>query len=70
MGDIKPGVPFTYDNIKISIAILKAMNDKSFRKNLNNVRPPYGNGKSYKKITKILASISCDDFLLNKRMTY
>lgn len=59
-----------YDNIKISNAILKAMNDKSFRKNLNNVRPPYGNGKSYKKITKILASISCDDFLLNKRMTY
>ena len=54
----------------IKNALKYALNNKSFKKRIKSCKNPYGNGKSSKKIVKILKKIKIDRQLLDKRMTY
>jgi UDP-N-acetylglucosamine 2-epimerase len=59
-----------YDRFKIRAAIETALFDKPFRDKCRVITPPFGDGTAYRKITDVIASISVDARLLNKRMTY
>ncbi len=54
---------------KIVKAVKKAMTP-AFKKKVSKCINPYGDGKSAKRIVKILESIPSDDKLLVKRITY
>ena len=59
-----------HDVNAIQSAIHRAMNDKEYRKKINRCKNPYGDGKSSIRIAEILASISIDEKLLIKDITY
>lgn len=59
-----------YNREKIKEAIHKALYDGDFRQACKNLKPPFGNGTAYLRITEILRSVPLDKRLLNKRMTY
>lgn len=46
-----------YNKEEIKKAIAKGLYDKKFRRNLENLENPYGDGKSYLKITEIIREI-------------
>ena len=58
-----------HDADKIAAAIRKALSP-AFRAKIQKCTNPYGDGKSSKRITDILATIPIDDTLLVKRLTY
>lgn len=58
-----------HDPIKIISAIQKALSFE-FRNSLKYLRNPYGDGRSSERIIKILNSISIDERLLFKRISY
>src|SRR3989344_3990365 len=58
-----------HDADKIAAAIRKALSP-AFRAKMQKCTSPYGDGKSSKRITDILATIPIDDTLLVKRLTY
>jgi len=55
---------------KIKRAIYKALYDKNYRKSLLNCENPYGDGKTGKKIAKILSKLKIDTKLTTKDITY
>jgi len=52
-----------YCKIEIKLGIKKALFDKEFRKNIKNIKNPYGVGNSSKKIVSTLKTISLDDIV-------
>ena len=59
-----------YDRLKIRAAIERALVDQPFRDACRSIKPPFGDGTAYKRITNVLASTPLDARLLNKRMAY
>jgi GDP/UDP-N,N'-diacetylbacillosamine 2-epimerase (hydrolysing) len=59
-----------YDRFKIRAAIEQALFDKAFRSACKAIKPPFGDGTAYRRITDVLATIQLDARLLNKRMSY
>ena len=59
-----------HDSEKIEAAIKKAVYDKGYRSMVENCSNPYGDGGSSKKIAEILHSLTIDDKLLTKDITY
>ncbi len=57
-----------YDKEKIKSAILKAINDKEFKDTLNDLKNPYGDGKTGKRVVDILSNIKLDDKLMDKKL--
>jgi GDP/UDP-N,N'-diacetylbacillosamine 2-epimerase (hydrolysing) len=55
---------------QIKKAIQKAVYDKKFRKKVLQCKNPYGDGKSSKRIVRILSNIKIDNKLLHKKITY
>ena len=60
----------SHDSEKIEAAIKKALYDKGYRSMVENCSNPYGDGNSSKKIAEILNSLTIDDKLLTKDITY
>ncbi len=56
-------IDVSYEKEEIKKAISKAIYDKSFKKDIYNIRNPYGEGKSAKKIVKILKSLNLDNII-------
>ena len=52
-----------YNKDEIKKAIYKALHDKSFKKEILNIKNPYGEGKSAKKIVKTLKSLTLDNII-------
>ncbi|MBT5400402.1 UDP-N-acetylglucosamine 2-epimerase (hydrolyzing) [bacterium] len=52
-----------YRRTEIKSGISKALFDKEFRKNIKNIKNPYGVGNSSKKIVSILKTISLDNIV-------
>lgn len=64
-------VQFVKHNIdEIKKAVNKAIFDKEYRKIVENCENPYGDGNAGKKIANILSTISIDEKLLIKEITY
>lgn len=59
-----------YDRKQIVNAVKKALHDKEFIKEIKGCKNTYGDGKTAKRIAKILFEIKIDDRLLQKRLTY
>ena len=59
-----------HDKSEIIKAIKKAVYDDEYKKQVSNCINPYGDGKSSKKIAKILAEIKVDQSLLVKDITF
>lgn len=59
-----------FDEKKIIKSINFILNDKNFKKKLKKCKNPYGQGKSSKKIIRILKNIKINRKLLDKEMTY
>ena len=59
----------TYDKDKIAKAINKAISIK-FKKSINNIKNPYGDGKSSNKIVEHLLNTKIDKDLFFKEITY
>ena len=58
-----------YDRISIYNSIQKILKLK-FRKKLNFLKNPYGDGKSSKKIIKIIEKLNLKNFNTQKKITY
>ncbi|MFT5871850.1 MAG: GDP/UDP-N,N'-diacetylbacillosamine 2-epimerase (hydrolyzing) [Clostridium sp.] len=61
-------VPYGKEAIKIGIN--KAIDDESFKKQLENCTNPYGDGKASGKIAEILSKVLVDRKLIQKKITY
>ncbi len=59
-----------YSENSIKKSIIKALSNKRFITKVKNCKNPYGDGKSSKRILKILETINLDKKLLDKRITY
>ena len=59
-----------YNHQEISSAIEHVTSDQELQKKLKDLRPPFGDGTAYKKITKVLDEIPLGEKILTKRMTY
>ncbi|MDP6343527.1 MAG: UDP-N-acetylglucosamine 2-epimerase (hydrolyzing), partial [Alphaproteobacteria bacterium] len=59
-----------YDRTAIAAALDKALTDAAFKRALATIQPPFGDGTAYRRITEVLARLTIDDRLLNKRMSY
>jgi GDP/UDP-N,N'-diacetylbacillosamine 2-epimerase (hydrolysing) len=59
-----------YDKNEIIEGIKKALYDKEFKKKVKNCKNTYGDGKTGKRIAKVLSEIKIDDKLLKKKITY
>ncbi len=59
-----------HERAAIAAAIERALSDHAFRESLRSLEPPFGDGKAFERITAVLAEVSSDDRLFNKRMTY
>tara|TARA_B100001093_G_scaffold391903_1_gene378381 strand:- start:2844 stop:3995 length:1152 start_codon:yes stop_codon:yes gene_type:complete len=60
----------SYSEDSIKKAINKAISNKSFIAKVLKCKNPYGDGKSSKRILKILETINIDDKLLDKKIIY
>ena len=60
----------SHNKKRILSAINKCLLDENFKRKVKNCHNPYGSGHSAQKIANILAKISINEKLLNKRMTY
>jgi len=59
-----------YNKEQIKKAIKKAIFDKKFREKVKKCKNPYGDGKTGKRIVKILNKIKIDKKLLQKKIAY
>ncbi|MDO8740191.1 MAG: UDP-N-acetylglucosamine 2-epimerase [Candidatus Woesearchaeota archaeon] len=59
-----------YNKKRIVSAIKKALYDKEFIKGIKGCKNIYGDGKTAKRIVKILSETKIDNKLLQKRLTY
>jgi GDP/UDP-N,N'-diacetylbacillosamine 2-epimerase (hydrolysing) len=59
-----------YDHLQIRTAIERVLFDQRFRATCQAIKPPFGDGTAFRKITNVLASVPLDARLLNKRMAY
>jgi GDP/UDP-N,N'-diacetylbacillosamine 2-epimerase (hydrolysing) len=59
-----------YERARIRTAIEKALGDESFRADCKRLRPPFGDGTAYQRISAVLANTELNARLLNKRMIY
>ncbi len=59
-----------YDATEIDSAIRKCVQDDIFRKLSRTCQNPYGEGRAGARIAEVLATISIDAALIQKRMTY
>lgn len=59
----------SFDAEDIARAIKKAK-DPKFKRSLNGMRNPYGDGNSSRKILEIILKVDANESLLNKQMTY
>jgi UDP-N-acetylglucosamine 2-epimerase (non-hydrolysing)/GDP/UDP-N,N'-diacetylbacillosamine 2-epimerase (hydrolysing) len=59
-----------YERSRIRAAIATALSDETFRARCRTLRPPFGDGTAYQRISSVLAEVALDDHLLTKRMTY
>ena len=55
---------------EIKKAIIKSIFNKKYKQKIKNIKNPYGNGTSSKKIVKILDKLTINDTLLIKDITY
>lgn len=51
-------------------SIKKALNDKNFLRIVSKCKNPYGDGKSSKRILKILETVNLDNKLMDKKIVY
>ncbi|WP_291632280.1 UDP-N-acetylglucosamine 2-epimerase [Clostridium sp.] len=61
-------VPYGKEAVKIGIN--KAIDDESFKKQLENCTNPYGDGNASGKIAEILSNVLIDRELIQKKITY
>jgi UDP-hydrolysing UDP-N-acetyl-D-glucosamine 2-epimerase len=59
-----------YDRSAIGAAIDRALHDARFRETCRRIKPPFGDGTAWRRITECLASVELGPRLLDKRMTY
>jgi UDP-hydrolysing UDP-N-acetyl-D-glucosamine 2-epimerase len=59
-----------YERTAIADAIRKALKDREFHLALQNLQPPFGDGRAFDRMTKVMLDVELDERLLNKRMTY
>jgi GDP/UDP-N,N'-diacetylbacillosamine 2-epimerase (hydrolysing) len=59
-----------HEKVQIITALKRAIYDKTYRKSVASCVNPYGDGKSSDRIAHALASVSIDENLLNKDITY
>jgi UDP-N-acetylglucosamine 2-epimerase len=59
-----------YNKLQIKKAILKSVYDKQFLKKIKNSTSLYGDGKSAKKIVKILEDIDLKTITTQKKLMY
>jgi UDP-N-acetylglucosamine 2-epimerase (non-hydrolysing)/GDP/UDP-N,N'-diacetylbacillosamine 2-epimerase (hydrolysing) len=59
-----------YDASEIAAAIQRCIEDEDFRHQCQNCQNPYGTGNAGPRIADVLATISIDARLLQKKMTY
>ncbi len=63
-------VDVDYDRDDIKKAIQRCISNNEFKKQIINCKNPYGDGKSSKRIVKILKEIEINNKLLQKHLTY
>jgi UDP-N-acetylglucosamine 2-epimerase (non-hydrolysing)/GDP/UDP-N,N'-diacetylbacillosamine 2-epimerase (hydrolysing) len=63
-------IDVAYDRKAIAAAVKIALHNESFLKKIADEEPPFGDGKAYERIVKVLADLTIDAKLLDKRMTY
>ena len=63
-------VDVEHNIIQIIDAINKCLYDLNFLNSLRNLKNPYGNGHSSKKIVEILETIDIKDILIQKELNY
>lgn len=60
----------SYDKKDIIAAVNRALHDKDFRREVDNCKNPYGDGKASERIVKVLSKIEIDKKLIQKRLRY
>ena len=63
-------IDVTHDKNEIADAIKKALSDKEFITQVKNCKNIYGEGKTGEKIAAILPTITINNDLLQKKITY
>ncbi len=58
-----------HDRDKIEQAVRRALHDRAFKEEVGKRRSPYGDGHASERIVRILATVTIDDRLLEKRLT-
>lgn len=71
-GRLRPAnvIDVDYNKSEIIVAIKKALYDEEFKEKVKKCKNPYGDGKSAKKIVKILKEIEITPEMLQKRICY
>ena len=71
-GRLKPinVISTTYKTDNILKAIKYALNNKSFIKKIRFLKNPYGDGKTSKRIVRLLSKIDIDNSIIQKKITY
>ena len=71
-GRLKPKnvIDVSYNREQISDKIKFILNNKNFKKSLQNLKNPYGDGKSAKRILKYLKTIDISRNIIQKQITY
>lgn len=59
-----------YNKENIKNAILKSINDKKFKQSLYDLKNPYGNGETGKRVADILSNIKLGNNLMKKKLYY
>jgi UDP-N-acetylglucosamine 2-epimerase (non-hydrolysing)/GDP/UDP-N,N'-diacetylbacillosamine 2-epimerase (hydrolysing) len=59
-----------YERSAIAAALERALTDPRLKEALEKAKPPFGDGTAYRRITEVLAGLTVDGRLLNKRMSY
>ena len=57
-----------YDHGQIRAAIVKALHDVEFRASCRTLRPPFGDGTAYERMSRVLATVDLNERLLDKRI--
>jgi len=69
-GRTKNILTVSHDSDEIQNGIKKALYDKKFKRIVNSVENPFGNGHASEKIVEILSNIEINRLLLQKKITY
>ncbi len=59
-----------YDSKEIEKAIKKCLFDKEFKEDLEDIKNPYGDGKTADRVVDILSNVKIDDDLLQKKLVF